>query len=78
MTTETCAACRFLGPTGAKAPTCRRFPPTVHIVVASRQFQTNGAGLTGWTDNMQDASLWPSVSPNDWCGEFQPNAGARH
>jgi len=78
MTDQTCATCRFLGPMGNKTPTCRRYPPTVQIVVTAREFRADGNGLTGWADNMQDMSLWPSVEPGQWCGEYQPIAGARH
>ena len=67
---DSCKTCRFMRADDA-VMTCRRYPPTVHSIVGSRQFHTNSFGLSGWTDSYNDVSLWPVVVDEAWCGEHE-------
>jgi hypothetical protein len=70
----TCQTCRFVGPTGRRGrPVCRRYPPTVQVVVESRTFKKDHyEGVPTWSEKRGDVSLWPSTTSDAWCGEHQP------
>ncbi len=69
---QSCIGCRFYMPAppepgNLKAPPvggCRRFPPTVNLVIA---------GMTPQGPNYAPACCYPSVNPQDWCGEWETN-----
>lgn len=52
-----CGACKFLAVLSNGQTLCKRFPPAVAAYATPP-----GAG----------ASVWPPVSLDDWCGEYQP------
>ena len=57
---ESCALCRFYINDESE---CRRHPPSVWLATASYR----EAGR----DKAQRVTVtWPSVKPDDWCGEF--------
>lgn len=63
---DTCASCRF-----HNAPTkeCRRRAP-VH---ADRSYVNQNQPEAGRI--AEYLSEWPTVGPDDWCGEFQARRG---
>ena len=52
-----CGDCKFFDDDAGE---CRRYPPTV-MAYAAESFD-GGVGFT---------SQWPSVRPDDWCGEWK-------
>lgn len=81
---DTCETCRFIGSQSTKGRglfACRRYPPTVHVVVESRVFEKDHyKGIATWKENSTDISMWPMTAQANWCGEHQPrlNGGAAH
>lgn len=59
--TKTCAECRFFAPADSA---CRRYPPT-RVTDQTSALETGGYAFDVIT-------AFPTVGPNDWCGEFQP------
>lgn len=72
---QSCASCRFIGNESTKVRgifACRRYPPTVAVVVESRKFQKDHyQGITTCSENTGDVSLWPMTAKSEWCGEYQ-------
>ena len=75
MAVKSCASCRFIGNESTKVRgifACRRYPPTVAVVVESREFKKDHyQGITTWSENTGDVSLWPMTAKSEWCGEYQ-------
>lgn len=75
MAKETCAMCRFIGSESTRKRglfACRRFPPTVAVVVESRTFRKDHyQGIATWSEDTGDVSLLPMTAKSEWCGEYQ-------
>ncbi|WP_375282961.1 hypothetical protein [Sphingobium yanoikuyae] len=78
MTGQSCASCRFIGNESARKRgifACRRYPPTVAVVVESRTFRKDHyQGIATWSEDTGDVSLWPMTLKGEWCGEYQAAA----
>lgn len=81
MTQATCQTCLHRGEPSKKTKglfACRRHPPTVHIVVESRDFRKDHyKGIAVWSEQQGDVSIWPTIRPTDWCGEHTPASKAQ-
>lgn len=67
MNRPTCSTCKFRGTVLAADRTitlvCRRHPPTVTVAIVGQQ----GGGF-----GTVEATAWPKVKPEDFCGEHSP------
>jgi hypothetical protein len=65
MMKPTCDTCRFYdGSPGAKLAPCRRNAPRSHLVSAD-----------GDPEDTRVRGVWPIVSAEDWCGQFERRKG---
>lgn len=62
MTAERCADCRYLDTRSSSRDLghCRRNAPRSHLVSADIE-----------TDDLRVRGVWPLVSLDDWCGQFE-------
>lgn len=58
-----CGSCRFFVKT-----CCRRYPPAQGI-------GCNNGSSSGGLSDVYTYSEWPSVQPEEWCGEWQAASG---
>jgi hypothetical protein len=62
---ERCEKCKFKSAV-PNSPNfeCRRHPATVHLIPVSQSGNRMG---------FQAMSTWPTVQPDQWCGEWKPH-----
>lgn len=60
---ECCSNCQFYM---ASPKVCRRYPPKAMMIGVKKGI----ASLTG--DEPMIMSYFPTMMPNGWCGEYQP------
>lgn len=77
-----CSTCVFAAhpanaPLGAPLE-CRRHPPVVNIVTLKTAGMPTGLdlGFTPPDEVLQALTNFPSVQPDQWCGEYEPSARA--
>lgn len=65
-TNDTCKTCRFWNYTGVESGAeCRRNPPTVMVWTMIHDGISSQAGFE---------QHWPWMTPDQWCGQHEPNA----
>ena len=58
-----CKDCRYHE---SKSSTCRKLPPTMHILLVPQQ-----SALNGFQPAPQNVTGWPQVPEDAWCGSFE-------
>ena len=67
----TCGNCLFCEPVDDDVGRCKRYPPV--IVTSLVVVETDGeGGRYSQTNALWNASQWPLVEGNEWCGEYEP------
>lgn len=64
---STCDKCKYFF-SGEKSPACRRFPPSVQSLMVPKK-DIMSAGMVAVEEQR---SMFPSVRPDWYCGEWAP------
>lgn len=72
-----CAHCIWAAAVGKKEAECRRYPPTVQLLVTKAPqvllAAMKDAGHAAPQDTLNFPTVFPRVDPNTWCGEYLPH-----
>lgn len=58
-----CKDCRYFE---SESSTCRKNPPTAHVLLVPQQF-----ALNGFHPAIQNITTWPQIPKESWCGAFE-------
>lgn len=70
---QTCVNCKYFGNSNG----CRRYPPYAHALIVPRAPAVAMPGPGGQLVPVEESrSLFPTVRPDWWCGEWAPRLEA--